>query len=303
MKMEDIYNVLRGVIHNNYIVPLKGFMNSYATPNWVIASDYVIGEKGRYKDTFCYTIYPIGDELVSLLKEIKAKIPNDLKHTARIGNDIVECLRSDRRFSFCFVIERGQKFFANVGDVRASLDMAIEMFGYKDTWATMTATLKERRQAASAKNFNFKLFSDITLASLFAAIIAMFITELSAPGSVFWFSDRDKIITSNNRVADALLSMHFYQACHEYGVRCDSVRLGVGDMSVEPWYDDLIRVPDFFAGALSAFDRDTRNVSTQKHCDLLTKVISDAPNIATIETEVKASAFRCQPILISSRAA
>jgi hypothetical protein len=182
-----------------------------------------------------------------------------------------------------------------VGDVRSSLDTAIEMFSGQETAAALTETLKKMRAAAAAKNFNFKLFSDIMLGSLFAAIIAMFITKLSAPRSVSWFSDRDKIITSNNRVADALLSMHFYQACHEYGVRCDSVRLVVGDMSVEPWYDDLIRVPDFIAGALSAFDRDTRCVSTQKHFDLLTKVISDAPNIATIDTQVRPSAFRCQP--------
>jgi hypothetical protein len=302
MRMDDIYDVLRGMIHNNYIAQLKGFMDVYATPNWVIASDYVIGVSGRYKDTFCYTLYPIGDEVESVLKDIKIKIPNDLKHTSRVGKDIIECLRSDSRFSFCFIIDRGQKFFANVDDVRTCLDMAIDMFGFKDTWAKMTAVLKERRQAASARNFNFKLFSDIMLASLFCSIIAMLIAKLNTPRTIYWFSDRDNIVTSNNHVADALFAMHFYQACASYGMKCDHLQVGVGDMTSQPWYDELIRIPDFFAGALSAFDYETRNVSTQKHCDVLTKVIADAPNIAPIKTVVNPKAFRCERIMIAARA-
>jgi len=38
MKMEEIYEVLYEVIHNNYIEHLKGFTKKYKIPNWVIAS-------------------------------------------------------------------------------------------------------------------------------------------------------------------------------------------------------------------------------------------------------------------------
>jgi hypothetical protein len=301
MKIEDIIGILHELIHRNYAELLEDFLNKDAAPNWanwVIASDYVIGAKSRYRDTFCYTIYP-GDELPHILAEIKMKIPNDLKNTSHINDNMIECLRSSRRFSFCFIVRRGQKFWDNVNDIRSSLDTTIEMLKGRENLANQIAILKRLRQTASAKNFNYKLFSDITLASLFAAVTAMFITKLlSDPRTIFWFSDRDKIITSHNHVADDLLTMHFYQACHEHGVRYDSVKLGVGDMSVAAWYDDLIRVPDFLAGALSAFDYDNRNVCTQKHLDLLTKVIADARNIATIETEVKRNAFGCRAFLI-----
>ena len=112
MKLEDILECVHGVIHNNYIEHLTEFLHKHPAPNWVIASDYVIGETARYKNAFCYTIYPIiGNELVSTLKEIKTRIPNDLKHTSGISNEIVECLRSRRRFSFCFIVSHGQKFF------------------------------------------------------------------------------------------------------------------------------------------------------------------------------------------------
>ena len=301
MTLEDVLRVLRDGINRNDGERLRNFLNQHAALNWVIASDYVIGDKERHRDAFCYTIYPVNDELASTQAEIAGKIPNDLKHTSRINAPIIDCLRSTRRFSFCFVVRKGQRFFDNLADVQASLAATIEMVKARENWGKQTAVLKELRQKASAKNFDFKLFSDITLASLFAAIIAMFVTEFSDAKIVSWFSDRGSIVTSYNRVAFDLFGMHFYQACYEFGVRYDSVTLGVGDMKVGPWYDELIRVPDFLAGAVSAFNPDTRDVHTQKHLDLLTKIFSDAPHIAIIETEVKPHAFGCRSVLISQK--
>jgi hypothetical protein len=303
MRIEDVFGVLHDAISTTYSERLRDFVNRNAVPNWVIASDYVIGDKDRHRNAFCYTIYPLNDELESTLTEIRKRIPQDLKDTPRISGTIAECLQSTRRFSFCFVARQGQRFFGDAADIRASLDATIEIVGARANWDKQTATLKRLRQEAAAKDFNYRLGSDIVLASLFASVIAMFITKFGNAKSVFWFSDRDSIVTSYRQVAFDLFGMHFYQACYEYGADYDPVNLGVGDMRDKPWFDELIRVPDFLAGAMSAFNPDTREVSTQKHLDLLTKVISDAPHIAIIGVEVGRGSFGCQPFLMSQASA
>jgi hypothetical protein len=110
MRIEDVFGVLHKVISTTYIERLRDFVDQNAAPNWVIASDYVIGAKERYRNAFCYTIYPLNAELESTLTEIRQAIPQDLKDTSLISDTVAECLRSTRRFSFCFVTRQGHGF-------------------------------------------------------------------------------------------------------------------------------------------------------------------------------------------------
>ena len=298
MRLEDVLGVLNTVIIKNHEAALGAFLARENASQWVIASDYVIGGAGRYRDAYCYTIYPIYGELETTLNSVRASLPRDLKKTVTISTEAVKFLRSARHFSFCFVLRQGQTLFGSIGAVRDSLDLTIEMVEARSGWAEQLAALKRLRQKARAKNFNVKLLSDGVLASLFAAVIAMFVTKLASAALVSWFSDRDSMVISYNKIAFDLLGMHFYQACHEFQVPYGTVKLAVGDMSAAAWYDEMVRIPDFLAGALSAFDRETRGVATEKHLDLLTKVVSDAANIAVIEVDVTQSSFGARSLLL-----
>ena len=242
MRIEDVFGVLHDGIENNYGERLRGYLTRNPAPNWVIASDYVVGDKNRYRDTFCYTIFPIVGDLTATQTEIREKIPRDLKATSVITDSIVECLRSHQRFSFCFVIDRRRGFFNDINDVRSSIDATLEMVKDRRNWDEQTVALRKLKQEAKANKFNYQLFSDIIVASLFAAVVAMFITKVGGVKTVHWFSDRDSIVTSYNKVAYVLLGTHFHQACHQFGIDYDTITLGVGDMSVSPWYDEFIRV-------------------------------------------------------------
>jgi hypothetical protein len=97
--------------------------------------------------------------------------------------------------------------------------------------------------------------------------------------------------------------MYLGHACHEFSVEAQGMILGNGDMAEQVWFDELIRIPDFLAGALSAFDRPSRMVSTEKHLNLLTKVVSDATNIAVLELETQRNRFACHTMIISNEKA
>jgi hypothetical protein len=125
MRIEDVFRVLHDGIENTYGERLRNYLTCNPAPNWVIASDYVIGDKNRYRDTFCYTIFPVVGDLTATQVELREKIPRDLKATSLITNSIVECLRSHQRFSFCFVVDPRRGFFSDVNDVRSSIDATL----------------------------------------------------------------------------------------------------------------------------------------------------------------------------------
>jgi hypothetical protein len=90
VKLENILGVLKEVIDQDHAERPGTFLVEHATPTWVIASDYVVDDSSRHRNTFCYTIYPISDGLASVQSEIRAKIPNDLKKTPQINEAIIE---------------------------------------------------------------------------------------------------------------------------------------------------------------------------------------------------------------------
>jgi len=225
MTLEDVLGVLADVINKDHASNLADFLRKHYAPDWVIASDYVIGDRDRHRDSFCYTIYPIDDGVVRTQADIRRLIPADLKNTGAITDNLVACLRSPRQFSFCFVRRPGEQFFDSVADVRTMLDETLAMVEGRQNWDEQVRMLRRLRQDASANGFKFNLFSNIILASLFAAVIAMYIAKLTDARTVSWFSDRDSIMTAYNKIAVDLFGMHFPQACRKYGVRYEPIRL------------------------------------------------------------------------------
>src|ERR1700730_9451400 len=84
-KAEDLWAALEGVLEGDLLRRFETFMAANPTKGWIIGSDYVIDDKARPHDCFCFTVYPI-DEHAPLKhwQEVAAGIPRDLKHNQRI---------------------------------------------------------------------------------------------------------------------------------------------------------------------------------------------------------------------------
>jgi len=124
-------------------------------------------------------------------------------------------------------------------------------------------------------------------------VIAYLITKWAGPRIIGWFSDRDDVSTSYDKIANDLFAINHSAICQQRGVPCWSVQLRVGDPRPDSrnrkqsWYDALIRIPDYLAGTLATFIyRDGTFVGgKQKVPDMITKVFRNASNILIIALE------------------
>jgi hypothetical protein len=282
---------------------LRNFTSRNPADQWFIASDYVIGDKNRPHDVLCYTIYPVfQSDPTQLWREISDRIPRDLKNTSQIDDQIVASLRDDNKFSFCFVLPNARRFFRSVADARQAIDATLAiMQNCQDAAAhhDLIRRMRRLRQQAQAKGFNTKLFSDVLLVTMIAVVLAYLLTKFTRPRTIGWFSDRDSISSAFGKVAYDLFAINHAGICQQNHVPYDDVRIGWGDPRPDPlapkrsWYDPLVRVPDFLAGALAAFNYNyrTNESGREKVTDLITKVFADAPNICVLVVSTEDNLF------------
>jgi len=102
-------------------------------------------------------------------------------------------------------------------------------------------------------NFNLRLFRHVYLASVFAAFIGFVCVDYGKAQLVLsWFSDRDAILTWCEGTALAVYDSHLASLC--YRKRVKEPRVHFGDPSKRMFYDEFIRVPDYYAGPLSSLN-------------------------------------------------
>jgi hypothetical protein len=88
-----------------------------------------------------------------------------------------------------------------------------------------------------------------------------------------WFSDRDKLTTWCDGVLWDYAMENVLGIADQLGIRLEATQfpIAVPDPSTpakDPlWYDELIRIADYFAGSLAAFDKATNVVPSDKLWD------------------------------------
>lgn len=233
-------------------------------------------------------------------------IPKDLKNTPAIDDKIVDCLRDPGRFSFCFVLPKGRCLLRDVQHARASIDVTLatmERWKNRSSNEAMIKRMRAVRQQANAKGFNIRLFSDVILVSTLVVMISYYITKYSNPRIIGWFSDRDAITSAFGKIANDLFAINHAAICQERGLPFAHIQIGLGDPRIDPnapkrsWYDAIVRIPDFVAGTLAAFDFNERRVTAatakgvQKIIDIIDRVISQSDNISIMILEIRPDYF------------
>jgi hypothetical protein len=162
-----------------------------------------------------------------------------------------------------------------------------------DRHAEMINRMQQLRQRAEAKSFKAHLLADMFLVTNIVTVIAYLITKQAAPRIISWFSDRDSITSAYDKIANDLFAINYSAICQQRGVSYRGVQIGLGNPLPDPqspnqsWYDAIVRIPDYLAGTLAAFNyRDgTFEGGKQKVPDIITEVLCDAPAISMIVLE------------------
>ena len=126
----------------------------------------------------------------------------------------------------------------------------------EETYQKHIKKYKKLLQESKQKSFNLNLYIRSFFTSTIAAFITHAIEKYTNVTGIVWGTDRDSMLSSNDGILyDNYSIQHNGFARNdkdwEYNEKC---KIGIMNPANkgENWFDELIRVPDFCAGALSS---------------------------------------------------
>jgi hypothetical protein len=260
---------------------------------WMIATDYVTGDPQAAHDAYAYTLFPHDTDLMVLKAKIAGLVPRDFKKIKAVEPKLQEFFQSGETFTICLLTPKKYKIAGDIHAVRRGLDQTLSMMRNWHDAENQGQAIKafERlRERANANNFSAQVMSTMMIATVLAAFCAIILAQQRKIEIVGWFPDRDNITTAYDRVAHHMFGLNFSAFCQRHGIAdWRSIKIMIGLPEPDPakpkqsWYDELVRVPDFLAGPLAAWNfRENLVTGRQKYVDILQGAVADNPYLITL---------------------
>ena len=270
----------------------KFLANCPIVTKWMIATDFVIGESQAMHDAYAYTMFPYNTEIDKLKAKIVKLVPKDFKRTKTVDPRLHEFLQSGETFTICLLTPKKYKIAGDIHAVRRALDQTLStMRSWRDA-DNQGRTIKafERlKESAKANNFSTQLISTMMVATVLAAFCGVILAQERQIEIVGWFPDRDNITTAYDQIAHHMFAVDFSSFCQRHKVDARAIKTIIGIPEPDPgnpnqtWYDELVRIPDFLAGPLAAWNfRQNLVTGRQKYVDILRGAVADNPYVVTL---------------------
>lgn len=293
----DFVRILFETFDKSAVSDFRNFLNANPlVKKWIIAADFCLHDKDRPNHAFAFTIIPY-DAYPDILKaDIRGALPKDLKKTKKVQDGAVAFLTHPRRFHFAFVFEKPPAVFYNGADTeplkvaRESLDMTLEMMRKAGRGEESLRRIKKLKQRSLANNFNVELLADMYVLSYLLSFVTILLARERATEIVGWFSDRDSMTTWCDGVVWVIANENVHGLAQYLNIcmppSSPFVAVPAPNASENVmWYDEFIRLPDYIAGILSAWNLATNQLpgDKEKYLRLAEDVIADARNMAIIK--------------------
>jgi len=275
-----------------YFERLHGFSN------WVIVSDYSIGSKDQPNDVAAFTVMPRVGSLAALDRVVGACLPGDLKHVKGVSDLAIDCLRCDLFYTFAFVMPRKRYLFsqekpeAEAAALLTAVRSTLEYYegplqGDLQNSELVKALVRKLRllePRVRNRSANLKLLRDISLIPSLAASIVSIVQEFTAAAEVGWLSDRDSIVRAYDELAFELFVLSHSWLAEQRERDCKNTQLVFANppdvKGKRIWYDSLVRIPDYVAGALANYDLIGDSITRLKVERIITECLHDRRHFA-----------------------
>jgi hypothetical protein len=251
---------------------------------WLVLSDYTHQRDAHTHETYCFSILPVFFPFEGLRSAIADLQPTDLKKTQRVNADFLRLVASDQFLHFVFSFGRDKQTPLRGSTIESSRETIRELRDYVTQNDALNfdnpafGELKKRvalvEQKSNKAGFNYILFDKMIIISCVAAILASWITKYTAAREINWMSDRDNTTTYCDGIIYDLFSMSYSGSIDRINAgRQAQLWTSHEDANGTMWFDELIRIPDFLAGAFSRVSLATGSVGAGKQAHIVRKVM------------------------------
>ncbi len=312
--MEKVITAIHQTIQKSLLKDFQSYIAIHSQQKkFCIYSDYCLDSK-KYNKVASFTVAPAWTAFPEYENYAINAIPRDIKKTKSIAISATEFLKNRSFFHFNFVINDNYSIARREQTIQditiTSINEIIRMIeGWlinqpegTEKFSEQIKKFKQWKQELRKKSINTKLFKHIAMISALAGYIAFLITKEAEATDIVWFSDRDVIVNSYGNISYDLFDMWHFGLCDKYGAYEPYSSIGFPDTDGSAsslWYDHLVRIPDYLAGALSSWKMDINIVEKPKHAEILRNVFADNPFCSIIEINISNSSFRASRLTVS----
>lgn len=319
LEMEEIIASIQDTFEKSAIISFRKYVaHNVAIKKFMIFSDYCIGDETKANDVFSFTIVPYDDWLDKQKGVIDNLSKSDIKEKRKIEDRLIEYLKENRLFHINFIVNERRGITRREDfDEKEVVSTMLENTGKMlDEWVLNTPSNAEyfrdiKKKLAviktemQRKEPNFKIFRETLLLALLAGYICYVLVREAKPEIVGWFSDRDKMVDVYKGVTADFFHLNYHGLCEKNGMRSAASKICVGvptaDETGKMWYDELVRIPDHFAGTLADWDFENNTNTKSKFITMLEMVMADNDRCIIIKTTIEPNRYSSSRIVIERR--
>lgn len=292
--MKDLLKVLNETFLKSSISDFQNYLNQFPDArNYILVSDYCVGDINKINDVLSFVIIPNIQGFFTYKEIIKNIIPKDLKKTREIKPETIAFLQSGLIFSINIILPKGQSRLIQginkdnlIDSNQATLDMIDNWIKNEPYKADSYNELKQRyvvfKQELNKSNFNVNLYMKSFLLATLSAYFTHQIVKYSNAKEIIWFSDRDNMTTANNSIIYEDYSMQYngiFRNDPDFKKPEGKLSLGISSTSDDCWYDEIVRLPDYYAGSFASFDFINSSNIADKHKLVINSAYKNSVNI------------------------
>jgi hypothetical protein len=300
--MKEIVDTFLGVLDKNESNYFKNFLSLLPDNSaWYLISDYCLADSDKFNDVFTFSLLCNYDKHENIKDLINSLASKDLKKTRDIDSGFLNYLNSPYVYHFSIVIPRKEKLLAkmfNKFPLYQMLDWMDKVYQnskeakilHEEFCDEAQVRIKKVQREIQRQSCNKKLIRQILLTSALGTSIMYLLQKYSSPQKIAWISDRDAIIDKfDGFVFDNMffwyqiaVSDNTFEKVNTEIVFVEPEKVGVN------YFDELIRIPDYVAGALASYDIENMGNMLEikdKYKLMFMDVFSEPMNQATLKLE------------------
>ena len=300
--MKEIIDTFLKVLDKKEGINFKKFLSKFPENSaWYLISDYCIDSPDKYNDVLTFSLLCNYDKYENIQELINSLASRDLKKTRDIDSGFLQYINSPFFYHFSLVIPKKEKLLAKLFK-KVPIDKMMEWMysvyentkeveiSHRNFCIEAQTRIKLVQREIQRQGYNKKLIRQILLTSSLGASIMYLLQKYSLPEKIAWISDRDAIIDKfDGFVFD---NMYFWYEVAVSDKTFEKVNTEI--IFVEPekvglnYFDELIRIPDYIAGALASYDIENKENLMEikdKYKLMFMDVFSNPMNQATIKVQ------------------
>jgi hypothetical protein len=215
---------------------------------------------------------------------IKSIASRDIKNTRTVGEKFIEFLQLYPVINFSFILGDRQRIIGK--DHTATRQFLKDTFQFirqqYQEWLKNQPEQEEYYKRVDQKlkcciqlvsnGKKIKQITDMLLVTFFGAYVSSKVIRNSEIEIFGWFSDRDSL----NEVCDNFsIELFHYFFSGLTGAKPFQFAASPAGSLANPFYEELVRIPDYIAGTLADYNRETNEVSKEKFNTMLSNYMAE----------------------------